>query len=89
MATVKIRFSIEIDNELLINHQIEQEKNASFRKERELAEEVINKLSHSSIRLFWLRSPKSSDNRFDAAITASPKVILRFSDILVLLFLLW
>lgn len=45
MATVKIRFSIEIDNELLINHQIEQEKNASFRKERELAEEVINKLN--------------------------------------------
>nr|WP_314370777.1 hypothetical protein [uncultured Acinetobacter sp.] len=45
MATVKIRFSIEIDNELLINHQIEQEKNASFRKERELAEEIINKLN--------------------------------------------
>ena len=45
MATVKIRFSIEIDNELLINLQIEQEKNASFRKERELAEEVINKLN--------------------------------------------
>ncbi|HGO5818642.1 TPA: hypothetical protein ACU207_002357 [Mannheimia haemolytica] len=45
MAIVKIRFSIEVDGELLIDHKIEQEKNNSFDKEREFAEEVINKLN--------------------------------------------
>lgn len=44
MAIVKIRFCIEVDGELLIDHKIEQEKNNSFDKEREFAEEVINKL---------------------------------------------
>ncbi|HHW7523216.1 TPA: hypothetical protein ACU203_002590 [Mannheimia haemolytica] len=45
MAIVKIRFCIEVDGELLIDHKIEQEKNNSFDKEREFAEEVINKLN--------------------------------------------
>lgn len=45
MSKVKITFKIEVDDNVLINHQIKQDYVASFQKERDLAEEVINKLN--------------------------------------------
>lgn len=48
MSKVEITFKIEVDDNVLINHQIKQDYVTSFQKERDLAEEVINKLfSHN------------------------------------------
>ncbi|MGR3807806.1 hypothetical protein SAMN05660772_02053 [Pasteurella testudinis DSM 23072] len=45
MSKVKMSFSIEVDDNILIKHSIEQEQVTSFHKDREFAEEVINKLN--------------------------------------------
>ncbi|OZN25663.1 hypothetical protein CFY87_00070 [Actinobacillus seminis] len=47
MNNVKITFSIEIDGETIISHQIEAqaEKRTCFSQERQLAKEVIDKMN--------------------------------------------
>lgn len=47
MAHVKMKFSVEIDGEVIVQHEIEEqaEKRSSFSQERKLAKEIINKMN--------------------------------------------
>ncbi|HDX0980437.1 hypothetical protein E5134_10825 [Pasteurella multocida] len=47
MCNVKMTFTVEIDGETIISHQIEAqaEKRAYFSQERKLAKEVIDKMN--------------------------------------------
>ena len=47
MATVKMKFSVEIDGEIIVQHQIEEqaEKRSYFSQERKLTKDIINKMN--------------------------------------------
>ncbi|HDL1185263.1 TPA: hypothetical protein PWU47_002588 [Mannheimia haemolytica] len=47
MANVKMKFSVEIEGEVIIQHEIEEqaEKRSYFSQERKLAKEIINKMN--------------------------------------------
>lgn len=47
MATVRMKFSVEIDGEIIVQHQIEEqaEKRSYFSQERKLTKDIINKMN--------------------------------------------
>ena len=47
MANVKMTFSVEIDGEIIIQHEIEEqvEKRSYFSQERKLTKDIINKMN--------------------------------------------
>ena len=47
MALVKMKFSVEIDGKLIIQHEIEEqiEKHSYFSQERKLTKDIINKMN--------------------------------------------
>ncbi|MDU8924291.1 hypothetical protein RYD26_05105 [Pasteurellaceae bacterium LIM206] len=47
MNRVKMTFTVEIDGEMIIHHQIEEqiEKRSYFLQERKLTKEIINKMN--------------------------------------------
>ncbi|HDL1262041.1 TPA: hypothetical protein PWU92_002409 [Mannheimia haemolytica] len=47
MALVKMKFSVEIDGKVIIQHEIEEqiEKRSYFSQERKLTKDIINKIN--------------------------------------------
>ena len=47
MAHVKIKFSVEIDGKVIVQHEIEEqaEKRSYFSQERKLVKDIINKMN--------------------------------------------